>query len=353
VSNENALAIIQTARRNGSLVFVEQNFMPQTELYRPEVTTITLKKEDCHNISGKFMPKREFIDRIGEAAGIVFNDVRCRTEIIDDPATGKCLVFVGNAQGKVRTSDGSWRTSSMQEYDWDPTLRAMLDCNVTELTPETRKLRKKGKWDKEGKSTDELIMEYKKHGKQRAQTGARLRVIRELTGMPTALTAEEIGKPLVFARIVQNTGYILSTPEGNAMATAQALGVDMAALFGGRNTLAAPTEPEREIRDVTPEPGDVPPDGSGDSLAAQAASGDDDFPEDPVEQSETEFMRLSLEIEQLMESHRGTLDKTISTGKNPYEMAQAELANPNATEESRRSMCRRLRTFLEKKGVAV
>ena len=95
MSKENALTIIQNARKNGSLVFVEQNFMPQTDLYRPEVTTITLKKEDCHNISGKFMPKREFIDRIGEAAGIVFNDVRGHTETIDDPSTGKSLVFVG------------------------------------------------------------------------------------------------------------------------------------------------------------------------------------------------------------------------------------------------------------------
>jgi len=215
------------------------------------VTTVNLAKDDCHNISGKYSPKREVIDRIGEASGIVFNDVRGHTETIDDPATGKSLVFIGNAQGKVSTSDGSWRTSSLQEYDFDPTLRAMLDNNVTELTPATRKHRKKDKWGKEGRSTDELIMEYRKHGKQRAQTGARLRVIRELTRMSTALTAEQISKPLVFVRIVQNTGYILGTPEGKAMATAQALGVDMAVLFG-KNALGAPEAEARKIRDVTP-----------------------------------------------------------------------------------------------------
>jgi len=148
----------------------------------------------------------------------------------------------------------------------------MLDNNVTELTPETRKLRKKGKWDKEGKSTDELIMEYRKHGKQRAQTGARLRVIRELTGMPTALTAEEISKPLVFARIVQNTGYILSTPEGKALATIQALGMDAAALWGRKNGLPEAEGLEREIREVPPEPDDAPPEDSAASMAAQAAS---------------------------------------------------------------------------------
>ena len=353
MSNENALAIIQTARKNGSLVFVEQNFMPQTELYRPEVTTITLRKEDCHNISGKFMPKREFIDRIGEAAGIVFNDVRGHTETIDDPATGKSLVFVGNAQGKVRTSDGSWRTSSLQEYDWDPTLRAMLDCNVTELTPTTRKQRKKDKWGKEGKSTDELIMEYKKHGKQRAQTGARLRVIRELTGMPTALTAEQISKPLVFVRIVQNTSYILGTPEGKAMATAQALGVDMAALFG-KNALGAPEAEAREIRDVTPPSDDMLADDGAASLADAAASEEPEFPDNPEPQKEpTEFERLTNALMDFAEGYMSILSKETSDGRNPYKMAMAELNDPNATVESRSSMIGRLRTWLKKKGVDV
>ena len=352
MSNDTALATIQNARKNGSLVFVEENFMPQTELYRPEVTTITLKKEDCHNISGKFMPRREFIDRIGEAAGIVFNDVRGHTETIDDPATGRSLVFVGNAQGKVRTSDGSWRTSSLQEYDWDPTLRAMLDCNVTELTSATRKQRKKDKWGKEGKSTDELIMEYKKHGKQRAQTGARLRVIRELTGMPAAFTAEEISKPLVFARIVQNTDYILKTPQGKNLATMQALGMDVAALWGKAN--GPPEAEEREVRDVTPPSDDVPAEDGAASLADAAASEEPEFPDDPVSaKAESGFDKLTGALTDFAEGHRDTLNVKTGDGRNPYEMAVAELDDPNATVESRESMIRRLRTWLKKKGVDV
>jgi len=347
VSNGNALAIIEQAKGKGALIFVDtQHLESDVALYKTEVTELNFGPSDFHHFGGKYMLNKAGVDRIGEACGIQFVQAACRvtTETQKDDLCGEHIIYRAEAQGQKRMTDGSWRTSTVDEYEFDPVLRAMDDKKVESLRDlDPRKLTE----------VNRRTIEYKKTARQRAATGARSRVIRQLTGMPIAFSEADAKKPMVFSRVVQNTDYILKTPEGRTLATIQALGMDAAALWGRKNGLPEAEGSEREIRDVTPEPDDAPPDGSGDSLAAQAASGDDDFPEDPAEQGETEFMRLSLEIEQLMESHRETLDKTISTGKNPYEMAQAELANPNATEESRRSMCRRLRTFLEKRGVDV
>ena len=191
------------------------------------------------------MPKRAVVDRIGEAAGITFVDGNTRTDVINDPSFGgSCTVYIGRAQGKVRMPDGTWRMSSICEYEFNPTARAMSDYKVTELNAETKKQKKTYEGKPYGNTLAEAILEYKKVARQRANTGARLRVIRELVGMPIDLTEEQIAKPVLFGRIVQNTSHILQSPEGRILATAQALGVDMSSLFGrkllGNNNLGQP-----------------------------------------------------------------------------------------------------------------
>jgi len=178
------------------------------------------------------MPNKSATDKIGEAAGVNFIDAACAvtTETRDDPVCGKKGVFVAQAQGQVRMPDGSWRKSTVEAYEFDPVLRAMLDCNADELTEETGRTYKTRK----GVPLGRAILEYIKVGRQRAATGARLRVIRQITGMPCSFNKADIGRPMKFVRIAQDTSYILQTPEGRAMATAQALGFDAAALFGAK-----------------------------------------------------------------------------------------------------------------------
>ena len=338
MNNDSALTVIEQNRNNGALVFVDQNAQPSTELYRLEATVVTLGKDDVHNISGKIMPKREAVDRIGEAAGIVFLDVRGDTETRDDIFIGKHTVFIGRAQGKVRISDGSWRTSSFQEYEIDPVLRAMLDKGITELTAENKKI------------VGKAIQEYQKFGKQRAQTGARLRVIRELTGMPTALTQEQAAKPLVFARIVQNTSYILQTPEGRALATAQALGMDMAALYG-RKALPEGSAGDPPMEDVTVEPEDS---GAGQEnaagLASQAAAAGG-AAGGQSDSANEEFSVLSIDLENILNTHKDVLNVQTKSG-NPYQLGKEELGSFGATAETHREMIDRLRKYLKVQGVA-
>jgi len=357
-----ALTKIEDAKKLGALIFVDKEWVTEkTPLYKPEVSEIKINMEnECFQISGKFMPKREVVDRIGEASGIDFIFGEVRNITVEDDTCGKRTVFTAVAQGRKLMPDGSYRTSSKCDYEFDPVLRAMLDYDVTELTEQTKQRRKtNSRGEPYGSTLARYILELQKVAAQRANTGARLRVIRELVGMPVAFTKDELGKPLYFGRIVQNTDYILKTPEGRTMATAKALGVDIATLFGKPSlpsataaqeadytvTGAAPTEPEQQ------KPED---NSSGDNLADQAAGEDVDFPVDETEVQQAEkskFEEFSIVLEQYMDSYKEHLNIVVNNGVNPYELAMNERNNKNATVESRSKMVTRLRDFLIKRKV--
>jgi hypothetical protein len=346
------LVRVDDARKKGALVYINpEHYEAQVELYKTEVTELHLKKDDFHIISGKFMPKKETVDRISEACGVTFIQAssRSRTETRDDDLAGKRTAYIAEEQGKVRMPDGSYRESTVEEYEFDPVLRAMIDKKATELTPQNRT------------EVTRAAMEYTKGARQRAKTGARSRVIRQLTGMPTAFDAKELGidadgntKPMLFSRIVQNTRFILQTPEGRAMATAQALGVDVAALFGAKKPALPPAAGSSE-ESYTPTETTAPEnENSAANLAAEAAADDEpDFPEDPegeTRKEETEFDRLTCTLEEYM-SFQEYLDVTTKSGTNPYQLAQAELVSQTATVESRQKMINRIRDYLISKKV--
>jgi hypothetical protein len=370
MNNETALQVINDASRRGSLIcFDKANGFPDADLYRVEITQMCIDKDkDCYEINKKFMPKKEIVDRIGEASGVIFVNGETRRETVEDAVCSLRLIYTGIAQGKVRISDGSWRTSSICEYEFDPALRAMLDYDVTELNEKTKQKQKVYNGKAYGSTLARAIMEYQKTAKQRANTGARLRVIRELTGMPVAFTAEQIKEPVLFGRIVQNTGYILQTPEGRAMATAQALGVDISTLFGGRKAaIEAPlsredgaslaNENDKALTMVeAKEAGNEPPPDNAKRLAEEAVAddepsfGDDDDGEPNARQPNDEFDRLTMALEEYM-TFKEYLDIVAKNGKNPYQMAQAELTNNDATVESRKKMLEKVRNWLIAKKV--
>jgi len=356
-----ALTRIEDAKKSGALVFVDKEWVTEkTPLYKPEVSEIRINMEnECFNISGKFMPKREIVDRIGEASGIdfVFGEVRNIT--VEDDTCGKRTVFTAVAQGRKLMPDGSYRTSSKCDYEFDPVLRAMLDYDVTELNEQTKQRRKtNSKGEAYGSTLARYILELQKVAAQRANTGARLRVIRELVGMPVAFTKDELGKPLYFGRIVQNTDYILKTPEGRTMATAKALGMDISALFGKQQLPPAPAQDADYTVTGTgePEPEQKPEDnGNAANLANEAASDEDvDFPADESDAQKAEkakFDELTLNLEQYMLTYKEVLNTTVKSGVNPYVLAQNEMNDKNATYESRSKMIERVRTFLISKHV--
>jgi hypothetical protein len=340
----NALAVVKAAKDKGALVFANiENMEAKVDLYRTEVTEITFAESDFHTINSKSMPNKAATDRIGEACGVQFIQAACRVtaETRDDTLCGKRTVYRAEAQGKIRMPDGSWRTSTVDEYEFDPVLRAMLDKNVAELNEKTKPL------------VGKAILEYTKVARQRAATGARLRVIRQLTGMPGAFEKADAIKPFVFTRVVQNTDYILKTPEGRAMATAQALGWDAASLFGARKNALPPAADNAE-EPYTPA-GTIEPGNENNAANLNAEAGSENEPDFPPDtegeaQKETEFDRLTFALREYM-SFQEYLDVTTKSGINPYKLVQEELASTSATEESRTKMIKRIREYLIAKQI--
>lgn len=358
-----ALTVLKDAVKAGALAFVtKEDCMAVTPLYKPEITVIQLRlpadkndqNADVYNISGKYMPKREIVDRIGEATGLIFIHEGCKTwtETYDDDIAGKRMVYVSEQQAKKRMSDGSWRTSSVQAYEFDPVMRAMLDYNVTELNAQTKQT--KNKW---GKTLAQTILEYTKVARQRAETGARLRVIRELTNMPTAFSADDAKKPLVFGRFAQNTDYILQTKEGRAMASAQALGVDVASLFGGRRIET--TENEKPAQIETAPAAALPEAETYEDVSYEGAeeafdsNGTENLAEKAAQIATEDFDALTQTLREYCETYKAKLDGTLKTGVNPYKMAMEELDpnNFNASVETRKAMIQRVKDFLKIRGI--
>ena len=205
-----AKTLVEKYRLQNHLVYVNEEDLHTQMMFLPEIVLVNSTPDEFHNINNKFMPKRHQTDRIGEAAGIVFLEENCgtRTEQIEGHT-----VYIGFAQAKKRLPDGTWKTSSICEYEFDPVKRQQESI----LTD------KQGKYKTE-KEQKLLLLTYQKFGRARASTGARLRVIRELTGMPTAIEAKDIKRAMVFCRIALNTDALLQQPELRETAVKLALG---------------------------------------------------------------------------------------------------------------------------------
>jgi len=218
---EKALTVTQDARQlvekyrgQNCLVFVKDEDTHTQAMFLPEVVVVHAAPEDYHNISGKFMPKGYQTDRIGEAAGVNFLEENCGTRI--EKVDGND-VYVGFAQAKKRMPDGTWKVSSVCEYEFDPKKRAEEDF-----------LRdSKGKYSGE-KDRKLAILTYQKFGRARSSSGARFRAIRELTGMPIAFAPGDIKKSMVFCRVAINTDLLLQQPELRESAIQHALGAKTA-----------------------------------------------------------------------------------------------------------------------------
>jgi hypothetical protein len=326
-TDNKALVIIDQQRTAGALVFAAPN-LECPPLYKAEATVIQARPDEFHNMKGKYMPNKAVVDRIGDAAGVDFIDRNCgvTTELREDDM-GKRTVFVGTAQGRVRLPDGSWRTSTVEEYEFDPYLRANIDAS----SPNAKQ------------SEKQYRLDYMKVGRQRASTGARLRVVRQLTGMPVTFSQAETLKPLVFSRIVQNTDYILGTKEGRIMAIAAATGV-ASALYGGAAKPAAAEQEEEPVqlnfRNARDDDFDDVP------LAPSSHPDADGFdePAAPIQPVISERDKKTVELEEWLESDL--------IGPNAKTSIQAAINDPRTTIERLDDLIGKCRACAAAKGAA-
>jgi hypothetical protein len=366
--SSNVLTRIQQARNKGANVYIdEENVIPKTDYYRVEMTELVIPKDDCYNIQGSYEPKSEILDKVAEANGIIFTYGEViQKQIIDGLYTdkdGKPLprtVYIGRAEGKRVITDGAEVNSGIMEYELDPAIRALDDCNgATVYSPETSGKFKTAR----GQTMAKAFMTYSKYGRQLANTRTRNRVIRKLVGMPIGFKEDDLNKGFVFARIVPNLQAIASTPQGAILAASKALNLDISALFGAKKSelISGLQTPAPQIGSPETIPSEESTGNTASTtadLAAEAAATEEpDFPDEPTgpgtPAEETEFQRLTKSLHEFLEGYKIELDITTKSGRNPYKLAEEELANPSATEETRSAMIERLRAYLKAKGINV
>ena len=134
---------------------------------------------------------RPAMDRLAAFLGIVEDPNRTTVEKLSP------TVWVGRCVAALRLPDGTCiiRTG---RYEWDAELRV----DEAELAHEEREevARQKG-WRQKGPfNRRKAMLEARKFGTQRAETGARQRAIKALTGLRITLTPEDLKKELVFVR---------------------------------------------------------------------------------------------------------------------------------------------------------
>jgi len=314
-----------------------------TELYKMEITILEFDLSEFYEDkkSKKYIPGKGAIDKIAEAAGVSFIGDNCTVTAEDrsDSILGERTVFVGRAQGRIRMTDGSMRESSVCEYEFDPVGRVYEDFKVWENKSRVEK----DPWDPSYKhEVDNQSLQNMKVGRQRANTGARLRVIRELIGMPNGFYKDEVETMgLRFGRVIQNTDYILQTPEGRILASAQALGLDVAKVFGAYMN-ARPVE-----KIAQPKPLLIPDQETTieDEELRKPSEPEpvSDIPEE-IKPSEPDIV-----LDQFLTQHKEVLNGKSTTG-NPYTMGKDLLRKPHS-EEDVQAMIDRVKKYLEKRGI--
>ena len=189
-----------------ALQYYRENEVVNNELYRTQVTDLIVVKDEFHAIWPNLAPGKSLINKIGSASGVEFlpsikTDPEYGDEIINPDGSRlrkQCGVTIV-VQGRKMRPDGSWQYSSPCPYtfNWDD--RAELDFLADEEAG-------KGKYNSPIKKRKH-VLELKKFGTQRASTGAQLKVIRELTGMPTAFKEQELtqsGWKMSFSQIIKS-----------------------------------------------------------------------------------------------------------------------------------------------------
>lgn len=210
-----------------ALVFTTQEEQIRTELFKTLNTIISINEDMFHKMGTKkkplYYPKKELTNQIGSAMGIEFFPSVLIQEIYGDiqiNADGSRVQKISGVkcikQGKRRRPDGSWQSSSpcVYAFIWEDRAEEQIlldEDNVGQTWPDGNT---KAKYNfpndlaKEKRARRKLLLDLKKFAYQRASTGSELMVIRELTGMQTALTPNEVSMgSIVCSQIVKSDHY--------------------------------------------------------------------------------------------------------------------------------------------------
>lgn len=311
----NQLEVIKRHEAAQDLVFVRPEDLQTQKMFVPEITVLHATPEDFHNINGQMMPKSYYADRIGEAAGVSFIAENCGVRKESE------TVWVGFTQAKKRWPDGTWRTSQVHEYEFDVEVRAQEDF-----------LGKPDKYKTEVEK-EKHRLELKKFARQKAGTGARLKCIRELVGIPISFKPQQMAKAIVVSRISLNTDEMFSDPNMRQAAIQHAVGAQQQ-IFG-------PGDNERKV--IAEDAGlEIPADEVKDATAQQQPI--DDFKDDiPWQEDPRDIVRRGLQ------HYLDNNQEVYFLPDEPIEIIKAALSNPQITLQALQDIEKRLKSFITRK----
>ena len=212
-----------------------EDLIPLSDFVAIDVVAVPLG--ECADVGGgKMMPARDAIDRLAAASGIQFIEAKCSVTKLDK------TTWVGRSAARRMQRDGTW-SEGVAEYEWDAELRAELIATKDVVEWKNRQKTYRPKTDLD-RAQD--LLTARQFGRQRADTGARTRVVRLLLGIPTAFKAADVQRPLVVHRASLDARAMAADPAVRAIMAERMLGAT-GDVFG-----------PGPMRDVTPEPEALP-----------------------------------------------------------------------------------------------
>ena len=326
--------------------------------YEPLVTVLELDwDEEFTNVGSssnpQYYPNKGATNKIAEAAGIGFTpncgtrkegswqNVRITQGAVhsDYKMEGEYKV-IGWAQGYRIQPDGSKRYSSVCEYEFECTVRAALDFSTDAgKNPNAKNWQDRPKYETVEKKRKHFL-ELVKFAVQRAETGAQLKAIRELTGLPTAFKKSHYKKPLVISQTIENNKFkadiaekLLSTPDGRHSVANAMFGNGMN-IYG--NQMQSPQIANTVMDDRTPLKKELPEkseifpetEGEYDDIEKSIFDSEEDRPElSPIDEG-----KLKLE-EYLNDPVVNALERNVTGIKRIIDDPDATLEKVNETLE--------------------
>ncbi|MDD5304603.1 MAG: hypothetical protein PHS14_16020 [Elusimicrobia bacterium] len=260
--------------------FVKPSHLEElSPLLQVHIEAIEVRKDEFHEMEGgkAYMPRKETLDKFAAAAGVSYNEAAESTRKEGEGC------YVGRSQAMVMGPDGKMIFGSACEYEFD------IDTRTEEMQLDGKKdwagVPQGGRPNIREYTEKELSRErvnFRKVGRQRANTGARNRATVSILGMPTGIRGLfDKNDPLTATRTFLFSRIIINAKNELVMnKMLDGLASNTAALYGPSATaqIAAPAHARapdpadyaRPAEDQTTSAGDDELDFGGAAPAAKA-----------------------------------------------------------------------------------
>lgn len=243
-------------------------------LFECHLEAVVVRKDEFHELEGgkTYMPRKETMDKFAQAAGVSYNEAAEKTWKEGDAC------YVGRSQGMVMGPDGKWILGDVCEYEFDADVRTEeARLNGKPDWSKKDQYGRPGRKDYTEKELEAERIQFRKVGRQRANTGARNRATVSILGMSTGFKGlfdknegDGATRTFLFSRVIVNAKNEMVM---NAMLSS--LGSNAQALFGpapAAKALAAPQSAQGAPAGDEPFTGDARP------AANATTTFDDDIP---------------------------------------------------------------------------